>query len=92
MAVGDQEYGRNTSGYDSAIFQTTGAGGKIVNVIPLPGSGDIVGFWIEGKTLIGPDAHYRGEGKVFFWNYPSGGKPTKKLKGFDYPFGAAISL
>jgi hypothetical protein len=92
VAVGDQEYGYTSSGYESAIFQTNGAGGKVVHVIPLTGSGDIVGFSIEGKTLIAPDAQWKNAGDVFFWNYPAGGKPAKTLKGFDAPFGTAISV
>jgi hypothetical protein len=91
VAVGEQEYEYSSLGYESAIFQTTGAGGKVVHVIPLTGTGDIVGFSIEGKTLIGPDANYRNADDVFFWNYPAGGKATKTLTGFDAPFGTAIS-
>ena len=93
VAVSDQEYGYTSSGlYESAIFQTTGEGGKVVHVIPLTGTGDIIGFSIEGKTLIGPDAQWKNAGDVFFWNYPAVGKPAKTLKGFDAPFGTAISV
>jgi hypothetical protein len=93
VAVGDQEYAYNSSGlYQSAIYQTTGASGKVVHVIPLEGTGDIIGFSIEGKALIGPDAQWENAGDVFFWNYPAGGKATKTLKGFDAPYGTAISV
>jgi len=93
VAVGDQEYSYNPSGfYESAIFRTTGAGGRVVSVTPLMDTGDIVGFSIEGKTLIGPDAQWKNAGSVFFWDYPAGRKPIKKLKGFDAPFGTAISV
>jgi len=93
MAVGDQEYTQLSSGNDeSAIYQTTGAGGKIVGKTVLKGSGDIIGFSIEGKTVIGPDVQWKGEGNAFIWNYPAGGKPIKTLKGFDGPYGSAVSL
>ena len=49
VAVGDEEYQHTASGYyESAIYQTTGAGGKIVHKTVLTGSGDVVvGFSIE---------------------------------------------
>ena len=81
VAVGDQEYGYTSSGlYESAIFQTTGEGGKVVHVIPLRGTGDIIGFSIEGKTLIGPNAQWKNAGDVFFWNYPAVGKPARRSR------------
>jgi hypothetical protein len=93
VVVGDQEYEYSASGfYESAIFQTTGASGKVVNVIPLTGTGDVVGFSIDGKTLIGPDNQWENVEDVFFWNYPAGGKPTKTPEGFDAPYGTTISV
>ena len=89
VAVGDQ----NIGGFDvSAIYQTTGAGGKIVHKTPLddPTDGsaeDIVQFWIDGKTVVGPNNYGSDAG---FYKYPAGGKPTKTIKGFD-AYGAAIS-
>ena len=72
--------------------KTTGAGGKIVHEAPLDGGEDedIIGFWIQGSTVVGPDA---GANDVAFYKYPAGGKPTKTLeKGyFDDPQGSAIS-
>jgi hypothetical protein len=73
----------------SAIYQTTGAGGKIVHETPLDFSGDVVQFWIQRSTVIGPNVPYNDVG---FFKYPAGGKPTKTLtQGFDYPQGSAIS-
>jgi len=87
VAVGDQMAG-GVSGA-SAIYQTTGASGKIVHETPLDFPGDVVQFWIQRSTVIGPNAPYNGVG---FFKYPAGGKPTKTLtKGFDYPQGSAIS-
>jgi hypothetical protein len=60
------------------------------------GGGDIVEFWIQGSTAIGPNAlEPRSKydiGSVGFYKYPAGGKPTKTLmKGFGAPQGSAIS-
>jgi len=95
VAIGDQG---NYGSYEDAIYQTTGAGGKIVHKTPLnAGAGEeIIGFWIQGSTVIGPNAtephNSSDEGSVGFFKYPAGGKPTKILKkGFDYPQGSAIS-
>jgi hypothetical protein len=95
LAVGDQDAG-NISGYTySAIYQTTGAGGKIVGKTPLNDSLDVAGFWIQGDTVVAPNAQELASqhgGNVYFYKYPAGGNPTKNLKkGFSYPLGAAIS-
>jgi hypothetical protein len=97
VAVGDQDAGSASSGV-SAIYQTTGSGGKIVHETPL-NSGeaeDVIGFWIQGSAVIGPNVGYPyttdDKGSVGFYKYPAGGNPTKTLKkGFDWPQGAAIS-
>jgi hypothetical protein len=85
IAVGDQEYSQLVS----AIYQTTGAGGRIVGKTVLADSAFVGGFWIAGNTVIAPDARSNAVG---FYNYPAGGKPTKTLqKGFDDPTSVAIS-
>jgi hypothetical protein len=85
VAVGDQEYQGEE---ESAIDQTNGAGGKITGVTVEDGSLDIVGFAIQGKVDIGPDA---GSAAVEFYKYPAGGSPTKTLTGFEAPYGSAVS-
>ncbi|HXB84210.1 MAG TPA: hypothetical protein VNU22_12745 [Candidatus Acidoferrum sp.] len=94
VAVGDQDAGSASSGV-SAIYQTTGAGGKIVHetMLDFPGTyEDVVGFWIQGSTVIGPNTVANPNQDVGFFKYPAGGKPSKILtKGFDYPQGSAIS-
>ncbi|MGC1380698.1 MAG: hypothetical protein WA814_06695 [Candidatus Baltobacteraceae bacterium] len=95
LAVGDQEFAQIGSTYDSAIYQTTGASGKIVGLTKLTGSQDVAGFWIDGDTVAGPNSLY-GQGSsggfVGFYKYPGGGKPTKQInKVFNDPLGAAIS-
>jgi hypothetical protein len=96
VAVGDQMAGGAT--YVNAIYQTTGAGGKIVHETRLDSGGleEIIGFWIQGSTVIGPNALEPNSkydiGSVGFYKYPAGGKPTKTLKkGFSAPQGSAIS-
>jgi hypothetical protein len=96
VAVGDQMAGG--ASYVAAIYQTTGAGGKIVHETPLDSGGleEIIGFWIQGSTVIGPNAlepaSKYDKGSVGFYKYPVGGKPTKILKkGFGMPQGSAIS-
>jgi hypothetical protein len=89
VAVGDQEAGG--ASYVSAIYQTTGVGGKIVHETPLDAGGleSIVEFWIAGKVVVGPNEE---KNNVGFYKYPAGGKPTKTLtKGLDYDQGSAIS-
>jgi hypothetical protein len=91
VAVGDQQYNGilDTSG----IYQTTGAGGKIVGTTPLDESGDIVDLWIYKNTVIAPGFQDGLENDVLFYKYPEGGKPTAILKGYgiSQPIGAAIS-
>jgi hypothetical protein len=93
VTVGDQTY-QNKSPETSGIYQTTGSGGKIVGTTPLKGSSDVVGFWIQGNTVIAPDI---GLLDVRFYRYPAGGKSTKVLPhcegtpGCD-AYGAAVSL
>ncbi|MGC1380474.1 MAG: hypothetical protein WA814_05570, partial [Candidatus Baltobacteraceae bacterium] len=89
-----------TAGYNSseqtysAIYQTTGAGGKIIGETPLNDSLDVAGFWIQGDTVVAPndpDLASNG-GNVYFYKYPAGGKPIKNFKnGIHNPLGAAIS-
>ncbi len=95
VAVGDQ---MPSGTYTDAIYQTTGAGGKIVHETPLDGGEgeEIIGFWIQGSTVIGPNArepqNKSDYGSVGFYKYPAGGRPTKTLKkGFGAPQGSAIS-
>jgi len=92
VVVGDQSY-QNKYRYTSGIYQTTGAGGKIVGTTPLTGSSDVAGFWIAGKTIIAPDI---GLENIGLYKYPAGGKATKTLPGCKgqlcQPYDAAISL
>jgi hypothetical protein len=87
VAVGDQTYERRLGA--SAIFRTTGAGGKIVGVTTLTGYGDVVEFWIERNTLIAPNYSAR---VALLYKYPAGGFPKRTITGLRQPFGAVVSL
>jgi hypothetical protein len=78
IAIGDQD--------NAVIYQTQGS--QIVGSTPLTGSSDIVGYFIDGGTVICPDA---GNGTVEFYNYPAGGTPTGSIAGISYPLAAAVS-
>ncbi len=77
VAVGDQSY-LNKYPYTSGVYETTGAGGKIVGSTPFTGSSDVAGFAIEGHTVIAPDI---GLENISSYKYPAGGKPVKLLPG-----------
>ena len=89
VVVGDQQY-LGSSPPISAVYQTTGAGGKIVGVTVLNPSvsQDVDQSWIQGNTIIGPSIYGNDAG---FYKYPAGGKPTKTIKGLREPYGAVIS-
>jgi hypothetical protein len=84
MAIGDQS--------DALIYQfdIKGSDGLEVGSTPLANSGDVVGYWIDGKTVIGADA---ADNDAAYWKYPKGGKPTKIINHIpsSFPEGAAVS-
>jgi hypothetical protein len=70
----------------AVIYQTTGA--NIVGSTPLRGSSRVVGFFIDGQTVICADS---GNRTVEFYKYPAGGSPTGSITGFDLPVAAVVS-
>lgn len=64
--------------------------GQVVQTVHLNGIVNIDQFWIQGKTIIGPDAI--SNGNVYLWKYPAGGAATKTLTALTYPVGATISV
>ena len=52
-------------------------------------SSDVGRFWIQGATLVGPNA---GSTTVMLWKYPAGGAPIKTLTGFTQPTAATVSV
>jgi hypothetical protein len=78
ITVGDQ--------HNAVIYQTEGS--QIVGSTPLTGSSDVMGYFIDGSTVICPDF---GNATVEFYNYPAGGSPVSELTGYRQPFGAVVS-
>lgn len=62
--------------------------GTIVSTVQLVGGSDVVDYFIDGKTIIGPDAS---NDNIGFWRYSAGGKRTHALPGFYEPVGAVVS-
>lgn len=73
----------------AGVIDRMGATGHIAHTVSLKAGDAVEQLWIGGSTLIGPNAER--PGTVGFRLYPGGGAPYKTLKGFHYPFGAAIS-
>ena len=86
VVVGDQLYQDRVA---SAAYQTTGSGGEIVGTTVFSGAQDVVGFYIEDGSVVGPDANLNALG---LYMYPSGGDPTVLLHNVKAPYGAAISV
>lgn len=98
VAIGDQKYENQ---HTSAIYQVlvSGSKGTIEGTTELKDSCDVLEFAIssagsntkhrKGAEAIAPDAC---QNNVQFYGYPAGGTPTKTLRRFLYPVGAAISF
>jgi hypothetical protein len=65
----------------------SGSRAIIVGSTPLSGAKDVHQYWLQGKTLIGPDLY----GDVYFWQYSQGGIPINSIQGFTEPFGSTVS-
>ena len=63
--------------------------GAVVGKTNLKGSTDYAQLWIQGKTVIGPEAG--SQAGIGLWNYPRGGAPAKTITGSP-PYGATVSL
>jgi hypothetical protein len=63
--------------------------GKLIGQLTLDKSSDVGRFWIQGATLVGPNA---GSTTVMLWKYPAGGAPIKTLTGFTQPTAATVSV
>lgn len=81
LAVGDQSV--------NTVYQFHIAHGKATRIRATTlDAEDVVGFFIEGKTLIGPDY---GAGWTAIWDYPQGSSPIKMLPFESAPVSAVIS-
>jgi hypothetical protein len=74
------------------VYQLRFSGSKaiVIGSTPLNGVGKwtVEQFWIQGKTLIGPDSN----STVYFWKYPAGGSPVKSIQGFTLNVGSTVSV
>jgi hypothetical protein len=87
LAVGD---GVSTI-YDFAV---KGTSAKKVRLVQLRRAVNVVQFWLDGSTLIGPDGPNGARRDAGLWNYPGGGAPTKTVGSgvFENPSGATVSV
>jgi hypothetical protein len=70
-------------------FAISGSTGTLEGTVDLGSAQNVFQWWIEGKTLIGPDGT---QNTVWYWRYPSGGSPTKSIrKDVQAPYGATVS-
>jgi hypothetical protein len=69
-------------------FAIRGAYGYENGATPLEDASGVLQFWIEGRSVIGPNS---GSASVMVWKYPAGGTPVKTLTGFADPIGAVVS-
>jgi DNA-binding beta-propeller fold protein YncE len=92
LAVGDQFANKFVSSRDyvNAVYQMSLKNGTltIAKTAPLVGAGDVVQFWLQGNTIVAPDARNEDVG---YFKYPVGGKATSSIGGFYEPVGATIS-
>jgi hypothetical protein len=79
--------------------QISGTAGTVSGPIYLSGPHDrkappYVQFWIQGRSIAGPEWTHDGDGRVDLWNWPSGGNPTKTIspKGASGFVGVTVSL
>jgi hypothetical protein len=91
LAVGDQEAGGQ---HTSSVHQVAiaGARGKVVSTTRLPGSGDVVQFWIQGSTIVVPNIGLGVPNDIRLYQYPAGGSAMVFGSGLGQPLGAAVSL
>lgn len=82
VAVGDKGAG--------LIYRTKRGTGVVAQTVTLKDGTDVEQFWIQGSTLVGPNAASPGD--VFYYHYPGGGSPSKTLNAFYYPIAATVSL
>lgn len=73
-------------------YKVSGGMANEAGTVPLDGvSGITAGsrFWIQGSGMVLTNSQ---NGDVYFFDYPKGGKPTKRISGLDDPFGITISV
>ena len=87
MAIGS-EAGSSSYYYYGLInrYAISGRKGNLEGTTDL--GADAVRFFIEGSTVVASD----GENDVYFFSYPQGGKPTKKISGIPSASSLTVSV
>jgi hypothetical protein len=84
LAIGDDEANKIYR------FTVSGSSGTLEDTVTLGGAQQVMGWWIQGKKVIGPGD---GPSTVWYWDYPAGGNSIKAItKGVFHPFGATLSV
>jgi hypothetical protein len=93
LAVGDQEEVGDwlTSTIHQVRFNKKGSG-TVVSSTKLPGSGDVVQFWIQGSKVVAPSVGIAYPSAVGLYPYPAGGPPAMIGSAYNEPTGSAVSL
>lgn len=68
-------------------LRLSGSKAIVLGSTPLNGTQYVDQYWIQGKTLIGPDSNTT----VYLWKYPAGGSPVGSIGGFTLNYGSAVS-
>jgi len=66
----------------------SGTKAAVIGSALLDGTPWVEQYWIQGETLIGPDAN----STVYFWKYPQGGSPVSSVQRFTLDVGSTVSL
>ena len=66
----------------------SGSQAVTVGTTPLNGTPWVDQYWIQGRTLIGPDEN----NTAYFWRYPEGHYPVTYIQGFTIDIGATVSI
>ena len=69
-------------------LRVSGSTGTIIGDTQLSGAAVVRKYWVQGKTLIGPDEWGN---TVSYWKYPEGGEPFNVITGVETPLAAAVS-
>jgi hypothetical protein len=91
LALGDQLANKfESEPYPNVIYRLSIQNGMadVVSTTPLASAGDVIQFWFQGRSVIGPDASNEDVG---FWKYPSGGNPKSLIRGLYEPVGTTVS-
>jgi DNA-binding beta-propeller fold protein YncE len=73
-------------------FQVTGQKAHEVSVTPLETAYIVLGYFIDGETIVVPNLGNTGKNNVLLYDYPAGGEPTETITqpGFT-PRGVVVS-